>query len=98
MQTKIMFMRLTDQGRKSIKDAPGRIEAGIKGWEKMGGKMLGFYVTYGGEYDYIAISQSPSEAVANAFKAMLELQGNVRTWYENAISPEEFAAYLKNLP
>ena len=32
----INLLKLTDQGAKAIKDAPGRIEAGIKAFEKMG--------------------------------------------------------------
>ena len=38
MPNYITLFRLTDQGIKAIKDAPGRIEAGIKAFEKMGGK------------------------------------------------------------
>ena len=42
MPNYIILMKLTDQGAKTIKDAPGRVEAGIKAFEKMGGKMIGF--------------------------------------------------------
>ena len=95
---KIMAMKLTDQGRKDIKSAPGRIEAGIKGLEKMGGKVLGFYVTYGSEYDYIAVAEAKSDEIALSYKAVLESLGNVKTVYWNAYTPEEFAGFLKNLP
>ena len=40
-------MNLTDQGIKEVKAAPQRIEAGIKGWEAMGGKLTDFFVTMG---------------------------------------------------
>ena len=36
---KIILMKLTDQGMKNIKEAPERIQAGIKGYEAMGGKL-----------------------------------------------------------
>ena len=46
MPSYILLMKLTDQGVKAIKEAPARIEAGIKGWEAMGGKVKGFYMLY----------------------------------------------------
>jgi uncharacterized protein with GYD domain len=36
MPTYIGLFKLTDQGIKEIKEAPQRIEEGIKAWEKMG--------------------------------------------------------------
>jgi uncharacterized protein with GYD domain len=98
MPKKIMLMKLTDQGRRGIKDSPARIEAGIKGLEKMGGKVLEFYVTYGGEYDFIAVAESRGDEIAIAFKAALEMLGNVKTIYLDAFSPEEFAGFIKKLP
>ena len=59
----INLLKLTDQGAKAIKDAPGRIEAGIKAFEKMGGRLIGFYVVTG-EYDYIIIGEATSDEVA----------------------------------
>ena len=35
----LILMQLTNQGAKGIKEAPGRIDAGIKAWEGMGGKL-----------------------------------------------------------
>ena len=55
MVRKVLLMKLTDQGVKDIKGAPQRIEQALQGFEKIGGKLLGFYVVTG-EYDYIAIS------------------------------------------
>jgi uncharacterized protein with GYD domain len=34
MPNYVILMKLTDQGAKTIKDAPGRIEAGIKALER----------------------------------------------------------------
>ena len=53
MHTYIVLMKLTDQGIRSVKDAPDRIEAAINSLEAVGGKLNGFYATQG-EYDYIA--------------------------------------------
>jgi uncharacterized protein with GYD domain len=97
MPTYILLMKLTDQGIKTIKDAPKRVEEGIKGFEKMGGKMLGFYLTTG-EYDYVSIGEAPSDEVAVTFALALGSKGNVRTTSLKAFTKEEFAGMVKKLP
>ena len=97
MVRRIMLMKLTDQGARDIKNAPQRIEQAIKTYEKMGGKMLGFY-TVTGEYDYVAIGESPSEEVGMAFILGLGSLGNVRTSTSIAFTKEEFAEMVRKLP
>lgn len=97
MSTFIILMKLTDQGAKAIKDAPARIEAGIKGWEGMGGKILGFYITMG-EYDYVTVGEAPSDEVAAAFVLALAALGNVHTTTLKAFTKEQFASIVKMLP
>jgi len=97
MSTFIILMKLTDQGAKAIKDSPARIEAGVKDWESMGGKMLGFYVTMG-DYDYIAVGEAPSDEVAAAFVLSLGALGNVHTTTLKAFPSEQFANIVKMLP
>jgi len=97
MPAYILLMKLTDQGIKAIKNAPGRVEAGIKAWEAMGGKMIGFY-TVMGEYDYVAVGEASSDEVAMTFALALGSLGNVRTTTLKAYTKEEFAAMVKKLP
>ena len=97
MPTYILLMKLTDQGVKTIKDAPKRVEEGIKGFEAMGGKMLGFYLTMG-EYDYVSIGEAPSDEAAVTFALALGSKGNVRTTSLKAFTKEEFAGMVKKLP
>jgi uncharacterized protein with GYD domain len=97
MPTYIALYKLTDQGIKSIKDAPGRIEAGIKGAEKLGGKVIGFYGVMG-EYDYVAIGEFPNDEAATTFALAIGSLGNVRTTTLKAYTKEEFAAIVKKLP
>ena len=93
----VILMKLTDQGAKAIKDAPGRIEAGIKAYEKMGGKINGFYAVMG-EYDYVAVGEAPSDEIATTFALGLGSLGNVKTTTLRAYTKEEFAAMVKKLP
>ena len=97
MSTHIVMMKLTEHGAKTIKEAPARIEASIKGLEKMGGKMIGFYLTTG-EYDYIAVGEVPNDEVLLSFLVGLGMMGTVRTTTARAFSREELAAAVKKLP
>jgi uncharacterized protein with GYD domain len=97
MNTYIILMKLTAQGAKDLKDAPKRIESGIKGFEKMGGKVTGFYSTLG-EYDYISIGEAPSDEVAATFSLALSSLGNVKTTTLRAFTTKEFTAMIKKMP
>jgi len=93
----IMLVKLTDQGIKAIKEAPGRVDAAIKAFEKIGGKNLVVYVVMG-EYDYVAVGEAPSDEVATTFALALGSLGNVRTTTLRAYTKEEFTAMVKKLP
>ena len=97
MAISIIFMKLTDQGARNIKEAPQRIEQGIKAFEAMGGKMLEFYATMG-EWDYVAIGEGPSEELAMIFTMGLGSLGNVRTTTLRAFTREQFAEMVRRLP
>jgi uncharacterized protein with GYD domain len=96
MHTYVVLMKLTDQGIKSVKDAPDRIEAGIKSLETLGGKVGGFYATLG-EYDYVACVEAPNEAVVMRFLLALGLAGDVRTTTMKALSRPEFEEVARKL-
>ena len=93
----VTLFNLTDQGIKSIKDAPGRIEEGIKAAESIGGKLIGFYTTLG-DYDYVSIGEAPNDEAYMAFLLGLGAQGNTRTKTLKAFTKEEFAEIVAKLP
>ncbi len=93
----ILLMSLTNQGIKDIKNAPARIEEGVKAWEAMGGKLIDFYATMGG-YDYVAIGEASSDDIVLSFVAALGAGGNVRTKTLKAFTKEQFAEALKKVP
>ena len=97
MPTYIALYKLTEQGIKNIKNAPGRVEEGIKGAEAMGGKVLGFY-TVMGEYDYVSIGEFPNDELAMTFNLALGMKGNVRTTTLKAFTADEFGEIVKKLP
>ena len=93
----ITLFNLTEQGIKNIKDAPGRIEEGIKAAESIGGKLIGFYTTLG-DYDYVSIGEAPNDEAYMAFLLGLGAQGNTRTKTLKAFTKEEFAEIVAKLP
>ena len=96
MHTYIILMKLTDRGIRTVKDAPERIEEGIKNLEAMGGKLIGFYATLG-QYDYVAIGEAPNEAIVVRFVLGLGTAGYVRTTTMKALSKDEFEEIVNKL-
>ena len=97
MPTYIALMKLTDQGIKDIKSFPQRIEAGRKGMEALGGRMVAFYSVMG-EYDYVAVTEFPNDEIGMGFLLTLGTIGNVRTTTLRAFTDSEFAEIVKKMP
>jgi len=97
MPTYITLMKFTEQGGKDLKAAPKRIESAIKAWELMGGKVLSAYFVMG-DYDYVAITESPNDEAAVSSNLALCGQEHVKTTTLRAFSIAEFANIVKHLP
>lgn len=93
----VTLYKLTEQGIKDIKNAPARIEEGIKSFEAMGGKVHGFYSTMG-DYDYVGIGEHPSDEAGSAFLLGLGAQGYVRTTTMRAFTVEQFKDIVDKIP
>jgi uncharacterized protein with GYD domain len=78
MEHFIAFMRLTDEGIKSVKTTTQIIGKAQKLLEDQGGKMTDCYLTMG-EVDYVAIFEAPTDDVAISFVLSLGGTGYVRT-------------------
>jgi uncharacterized protein with GYD domain len=97
MPAYILLMKLTTEGARAAKDIPARIEEGIKAFESMGGTMSSFRVTMG-PYDYVAVGEAPSDAVAAAFALALASRGFVTTTTMRAFTRQEIGAVVSRLP
>ena len=89
MPTYVCLMNLTEKGIKEIKNAPEAIEKGKKNLESVGGKLLAFY-TVMGDYDYVAIAESPDDETAMGYLLGLGAAGLVRTTTMKAFTLEQF--------
>lgn len=93
----ISLGRYTREGAMEIKKTPGRLEQARKIVEAQGGKILAFYMAFG-RYDFVVISEGPSdEAALKAIMAIVS-QGAVKLETLKAFPAEEVAKMLKELP
>ena len=97
MPTYVCLMTLTDQGVTKMKSAPSEIEQSVKALEAAGGKLLAFYATMG-PYDYVAISECPSDEVGMTYLMGLAAPGDLRTVTMKAFTYEELKEMVKELP
>ena len=65
--------------------------------EAAGGKLVHFYSTMG-DYDYVVVSEGPSDEAAAGMALMIGAQGNVRSTTMRAFTEQEFADIVKKLP
>ena len=94
MPTYVMLTTLTDEGRKTVKENPGRIKEVNKEVEAMGVKILAQYALLG-PFDFVNILEAPSnEAIA---KVAIELgaRGTIQTMTMAAMTLDGFIANLK---
>jgi len=78
MTTYIMLANWSDQGMRSVKDSPRRLDTAKKMLKDMDGEFKSFFLTMG-DYDIVAIYEAPDDAVAARFVLQLGMLGNVRT-------------------
>jgi uncharacterized protein with GYD domain len=76
--TFIMLANWTDQGIRSVKDVPRRLDQAKKELHEMGGEFKSVYMTMG-DYDLIAVFEASDDAVAARFALQLGQIGNIRT-------------------
>ncbi len=74
----IVLGSYTDQGIKTIGDAPARMRQFIETNEGQGFKLHGFFWTMG-EYDIVIIIEAPNQKAMMQTVSAVGMQGNVRT-------------------
>jgi uncharacterized protein with GYD domain len=84
-----MMSRLTNEGRKTIKDNPERIKEVDKEIEKMGAKVLAQYATLG-MFDFINILEAPDNETIARVSTELGARGTIDIMTLSAIPIFEF--------
>ena len=97
MPAYISLFKYTEQGIKSIKEAPQRVKMQRERIQQAGGKLIGVWWTQG-QYDAVSIAEFPDDDTAMAALLALGGQGNVRTETLRAFSEDDLARILGKLP
>lgn len=88
MAVYVMFTKLTDEGRKTLKDNPKRLKEVNKEVEAMGVKILSQYALLG-EYDFINILEAAGNTAISKLALELGSRGTLQTMTMAAIPIDE---------
>jgi uncharacterized protein with GYD domain len=94
LATYILLSTLTDEGRKTVKDNPSRIQEVNKEIEAMGAKVVGQWAVLG-PYDFVNVVEAPNNETVARISVELGARGTIQIMTLPAIPVEEFQARLK---
>jgi len=96
MGTYIMFSKLTPEGRKTIKERPGRIKEVDQELEAMGLKVIKQYATLG-PYDFVNIVEAADNETVGKVSVDLCSRGTIEIMTLAAIPVDKFISSLKTV-
>jgi uncharacterized protein with GYD domain len=94
MPTYILLSTLTDEGRRTVKERPQRIQEVNKEIEALGAKVLSQYVVLG-PYDFVNVVEAPNNKTVAKVSMELGSRGTVQIMSMAAIPINEFIAGMK---
>ena len=97
MPTYVTLMRYTDQGIRTIKESPARLEAAKKLAQSAGAEIKSFYLALG-SYDAVLIIEGPNDETAARLTLSIGSLGNVRTETLRVFNEPEFRKVISSLP
>jgi len=90
----VMLTTLTDEGRKTLMENPGRIKEVNREVEAMGAKILAQYAVLG-PYDFINIIEAPSNEAISKVAVTLGARGTLQTLTLAAMDVDAFIGSIK---
>ncbi len=93
MATFIMLSRLTDEGRKTLKERPQRLAQVNKEIESMGGRVTAQYAVLG-PYDFVNVVEAASNEVIARISVELGARGTIEITTLPAMKVSEFTDLL----
>ena len=94
MGTYIMMSTLTDEGRKTLKERPDRLQAVNKEVESMGARVMSQYAVLGG-YDFVNIIDAPTNEVMARISMELGARGTIKVTTFPAMTISAFVDMLQ---
>ena len=92
----LMLLNWTDQGIKTVKESPKRLDAAKKLAKDLGGEIKTVYMTQGG-FDLALVVEMPNDEKVASFVLKLGSLGNVRTTTLKAYSEDEYRKIIGSL-
>ncbi len=93
MATYIMLSTLTDEGRRTLKERPERLQEVNREIEAMGGRVTQQYAVLGG-YDFINVIEAPDNETVARISVELGARGTVTLITLAAMPIDEFTKML----
>jgi uncharacterized protein with GYD domain len=90
----IMLSTLTDEGRKTLKERPERLQEVNREIEAMGARVLQQYAVLGG-WDFVNILEAPDNETVARISVELGSRGTVQLTTLPALPVESFTRMLK---
>jgi uncharacterized protein with GYD domain len=92
-----MLSKLTDEGRKTLKERPQRLAQVNKEIETMGGRVTAQYAVLG-SYDFVNVVEAASNEVIARISVELGARGTIEVTTLPAMKVEEFTEILLKGP
>jgi uncharacterized protein with GYD domain len=96
MSTYILLAHWTEQGIRTVKDSPKRLDAAKAAVKALGGEIKSFFMTMG-KYDFVVIYEAPDDAAAARFTLTTAQGGNLRSQTLKAFSETEYREIIGSL-
>ena len=97
MPSYLSLVSWTDQGVKTVKDSPARLDAAKAAVTAAGGRLIFFYMLMG-EYDIAILTEFPDDETATRFLLGQAAAGNVRSTTLKAFQESEYRELIASLP
>ena len=91
--TYLMLSTLTDEGRKTLKQRPERLDAVNKEIESMGARVRSQYAVLGG-YDFVNVIEAPTNEVMSRIAIELGSRGTIKVVTLPAMAVNEFVQMM----
>lgn len=95
MATYIMLSTLTDEGRKTLKERPERLQEVNKEVEAMGARVVSQYALLGG-YDFVNIIEAPTNEVMSRIAMELGSRGTIKVTTLPGMEINDFVEMLRS--
>ena len=92
----IVLTNWTDQGIRSVKESPGRLDKVRETAQKMGCELKKFYMTIGA-HDLVVIFEAPDDETMAKLALRIGSTGNVRTTTLKAFSEDSYRKIVSGL-